>query len=478
MGKTLLLLLLLALLTARASAFERFTYAGRTSAAVGRAGAAARATPRSTASFTVLHTNDFHGWLDGSGSNGGSARIQWKALQIASQVNDVLLVDAGDVMLAGPPVSQLLTGNSTVDIYNMMGYTAAAFGNHEFDKGIDLLKTRIAQASFSWLGANIVTSANTWTQPSWARAFIVVQRGGAKICLLGLTTQETPALVTPNILDGVVFRDFAETVEHYYTDMQAQCDFTVVLAHSGTTDITENGVTYGGIYTMVDALFEKHMYVELVLGGHTDEVINPPVVRHDTVVVIAGYHGFYLGEVGITLDTNAGNYTLDIPASHLNAINNVTCNEDPQVAARVAYWDAQVAPYTTQYICKSYVNLECPTTNTECNLGDLIADAYLWQANQQEDEHAQLGFLNMGGIRASILCSSRASAFFHLQMKFVNSHSSMHRHVGRHVCCVTIRQQPCDDGPHWRAGAISRCHQWPTHDLISFTVVWLASSVL
>ena len=33
-------------------------------------------------------------------------------------------MDAGDVYFAAPAISQLLMGESTIDIYNMMGYDA------------------------------------------------------------------------------------------------------------------------------------------------------------------------------------------------------------------------------------------------------------------------------------------------------------------------------------------------------------------
>ena len=56
-------------------------------------------------------------------------------------------------------------GESTIDIYNMMGYDVAAFGNHEFDKGQDELAARVAQSDFPWLGANVVLEGTEWDLP-------------------------------------------------------------------------------------------------------------------------------------------------------------------------------------------------------------------------------------------------------------------------------------------------------------------------
>jgi 5'-nucleotidase len=113
----------------------------------------------STAEVTVLHTNDFHGRLETDYKyRGGSAYMASIINDIRAEVGEenVALVDAGDVYFAAPAISQLLMGESTIDIYNMMGYQLAAFGNHEFDKGQEELVDRVAQSEFPWLGANVV----------------------------------------------------------------------------------------------------------------------------------------------------------------------------------------------------------------------------------------------------------------------------------------------------------------------------------
>ena len=57
------------------------------------------ATPNAI-SFTILHTNDFHGQLEPSGSNPGMARVAKVVNDVRTAVgaDSVLLVDAGDRM--------------------------------------------------------------------------------------------------------------------------------------------------------------------------------------------------------------------------------------------------------------------------------------------------------------------------------------------------------------------------------------------
>ena len=98
-------------------------------------------------SFTILHTNDFHGNLELAGSNPGAARVAQKIAGIRGEVgaNKVLVFDAGD-MMQGSLVSNLQKGLPVIDYYRTISFNAATFGNHEFDWGQTVLGERIAQA--------------------------------------------------------------------------------------------------------------------------------------------------------------------------------------------------------------------------------------------------------------------------------------------------------------------------------------------
>ena len=107
------------------------------------------AQPPDIVNATILHTNDFHGRLETDyKGRGGAAYIAGTINNIQDAVGEenVLLLDAGDEYFAAPAISQLLMGESTVDIFNLMGYDLAVFGNHEFDKGQEILMDRVANS--------------------------------------------------------------------------------------------------------------------------------------------------------------------------------------------------------------------------------------------------------------------------------------------------------------------------------------------
>ncbi len=122
---------------------------------------AAPLAPSAVVTITVLHTNDFHGKLEPSGTIPGMARVATAINQVRASVGstNTLLVDAGDIM-QGSLLSNLYYGESTIDVYKTVGYNVATFGNHEFDWGQTTLlsRTQQAQGVFPFVSANIVVS--------------------------------------------------------------------------------------------------------------------------------------------------------------------------------------------------------------------------------------------------------------------------------------------------------------------------------
>ena len=205
---------------------------------------------------------------------------------------NVALLDAGDGDFAAPAISQLVMGESTIAVYNMMGYDVAAFGNHEFDKGQTELAARVAQSDFPWLGANVVLEGTSWDLPAWAQPYELLEVGGITLGVLGLAGEETPEVTLLGTTDGLVFKGLTETILHYYDEVMARADAMIVLAHMGTAD----SGPYQGLTTVAQELIDAGKPVDLMIGGHQHQALMAPVYVGDTAIVSAGYYGRWLGE--------------------------------------------------------------------------------------------------------------------------------------------------------------------------------------
>ena len=221
---------------------------------------ALQAAPAVPVTFTILHTNDFHGQLEPAGSNPGSARVANFVNGVRTAVGDanVLLVDPGDQM-QGSLLSNLGDGTPTgkgiptIAVYNAMSYDVATFGNHEFDWGLVNLANRTTEAAYPYVTANIVVNDTDncatagWTTPPFANApYQIVTVGTApntvNVAFIGVTTTETPTITVATATEGLCFKDPAESILHYYDAMDAASDVIVVLSHLGYAD---GGYGYG-----------------------------------------------------------------------------------------------------------------------------------------------------------------------------------------------------------------------------------------
>src|SRR5262249_18884682 len=82
------------------------------------------------------------------------------------------ILDGGDEF-QGTWISTQFRGRSVTDVYNAVGVTASAVGNHEFDFGVPVLKERIAQAKYPILAANVYLKGTT-TRPDWLKPSVLV----------------------------------------------------------------------------------------------------------------------------------------------------------------------------------------------------------------------------------------------------------------------------------------------------------------
>ena len=131
-----------------------------------------------TEPVVILHTNDVHGAID------GYAKVAALAQQYEADGAYVLILDAGDYSQGDPAVS-LSQGATAVELMNLVGYDAAALGNHEFDYGFEVLKKNMESAQFPVLAANVKYNGEL----AFDDAAVFTTPGGTKIGVFGLDTR-------------------------------------------------------------------------------------------------------------------------------------------------------------------------------------------------------------------------------------------------------------------------------------------------
>ena len=341
-----------------------------------------------TGHIVILHTNDVHGAI------GEYAKVA--ALKQAYQAAGayVLLADAGDFIQGDPTVSAS-QGKTAIELMNLAGYDVAAPGNHEFDYGYPNLKTLAGEADFPILAANVRydNAAALGEQTTFTTT------DGKKIGIFGLDTPETATKAHPDKIKGVSFlaaQEMFDCAQAQVDALKAEgCDYIICLGHLGI-DAESTG------NRSID-LLEKVTGIDVFIDGHSHstleeikEATNGTGKVGDTVLTSTGTKLANVGMVDISPDGTISTSSL--------ATSELTVTPDAKVAARAEEIQKEIdADYGTVF-AKTEVALDGEKANVrtgDTNLGDLIADAMLWQAGLL-DEGVDAAVTNGGGIRASI----------------------------------------------------------------------------
>ena len=211
-------------------------------------------TPESdTVVISVIGTNDVHGELVAQHDRGGITTFSGYVAairEVRADDGDVLLVDAGD-MWQGTLESNLTEGAAVVDAYNVLGYAAAAIGNHEFDFGPagpkpipesdadnpqGALRKNASALQFPLLSANLIdTSTGKIVDWENVQASTMVTRRGVKIGILGVVTEDALSTTIAANTVGVQVAPLTESIVIEARKLRAAgAALVVVLAHAGS----------------------------------------------------------------------------------------------------------------------------------------------------------------------------------------------------------------------------------------------------
>ena len=373
--------------------------------------------PAVPVTFSILHTNDFHGQMEPVASNPGSARVAQVVndIRTSAGASNVLLVDAGDQM-QGSLLSNLQNGEPVIATYNSMGYNVATFGNHEFDWGQTTLSARTTQAAYPYVTANIVKNDTGncatagWTKPDFAAAPYQVLTAGiapntVKVAFIGVTTLETPAIVIQSATAGLCFKDPADSILHYYDTMKSQADVIVVLSHLGYMD---GGYGYGipvyGDQTLAYMLNSAGKPADLIVGGHSHTNLTAATVVGSTTVVQAYYNGRTVGRADVTVGTDG---SVGIAWSRTTGFTAGA--KDPVIDALVTSYvtDPDYLALINQPIGYSSVDL-ARDYNGDNMMGTFIDDAIYNYLNSDAEpaNDVDMFFNNAGNLRTDWCYSS------------------------------------------------------------------------
>lgn len=129
---------------------------------------------------------------------GGFPYVADVIAQLRQSETNPLVIHAGDFFQGTLYFTKYL-GNADVAFWNLVKPDAATLGNHEFDKGSQVLHdTLLTKANFTIVDANVDMSHDAILRSVAPAAYKVLTVGKSKVGVIGATTIETPFISSPS----------------------------------------------------------------------------------------------------------------------------------------------------------------------------------------------------------------------------------------------------------------------------------------
>ncbi len=328
--------------------------------------------------LTILYTNDEHGWMEGMEPDQGAANLLtlWREVEGYEPDANFLILSGGD-MWTGPAISTWFQGESMAEVMNLIPYTAAAIGNHEFDFGLAALQRRAAASAFPFVSANI-RQKETGEMPEDAgiRPYTLVTVNDVRVGIIGLTTTSTPVTTNPVNVANFLFQDYEQTLRQVVPEVrQAGADMIVVPAHVCQAELESLARRVGDLG------------IALMGGGHCNELFAREV--NGIVLLGGGYHLTSYARATLHFDTAAA----AIVSSEFGVAMNQGGAPDAALQAVVDRWRDEADAELNQTI--GYTSAGIPRRSP-------LMESFITETWLLGYPAADVAITNRGGIRADI----------------------------------------------------------------------------
>ena len=363
-----------------------------------------------TKQIDVLFTHDTHSHLDSfstivNGEQkevGGFAKIRTLINEKKKEDPDTLILDGGDFSMGTLIQTVYDTEAAELRMLGYLGYDVTTFGNHEFDyrsQGLaNMLKA--AKSSGETLPEIVVCNVD-WDSMEKAglndgqkqiqsafetygvKDYVMVQKGDVKIAVVGVFGKDALECAPTCELS---FKDPVEAVKKTVEEIKKneEADMIACVSHGGTWEDESKSE---------DELLAKAVPdLDLIISGHTHSELQEAIQHGNTYIVSCGEYGRNLGSLSMTQNSD-GRW-------NLSAYELIPVSEDVKAdKATQERIDALMDTVDTNYLADfGYTRKEVlaqndvefnsleemGTEHKELNLGDIMADAYVYAVENSE----------------------------------------------------------------------------------------------
>ena len=223
--------------------------------------------------IVIYQTSDLHGYVYPTNyvteKPLGILKIGSYILNDEKNYDVALKIDCGD-LVQGSALTHYLSKkdikeNPIIKCLEMIGYNAYVLGNHEFNYGLDYLKTAYEKVS------NKVLNANIEGLPFHSKPYEIFDFNGFKIGCIGLTTSFIPNWEQEKNIKDIKFLNPVESYRKYENELKEKSDMIIVCYHGGFEKSLDENMTPTEKLTKENQgseLLETFDSIDIVLSGH------------------------------------------------------------------------------------------------------------------------------------------------------------------------------------------------------------------
>ena len=346
---------------------------------------------KNTEDIIILYENDVHCAVD------GYTKLAAMKKELQESYAHVGVVSGGDYIQGGS-LGVISKGEYIVNLMNLVGYDAVTLGNHEFDYHLERLEELILMMDTKPVSSNFekIGEDKPYFEP-----YTIVSYGDVEIAYIGITTPSTIKSSSPaqfkdengNFIYTFHTTDLYEIVQKNIDAAKADgADYIIAISHIGYAE-DEN---YEDLADIEDLIKNTEGF-DVVLDAHSHSVIEGKEIADK------GGNEVLLSSTGTKFE-HIGKLTISDGSFETELIKTADYKAtDPEVDAYILQMYAEYATLGERKVAVSMVNLIVNDADgnrlvrkAETNLGNLCADAFRYMMN------ADIGYMNGGGIRASI----------------------------------------------------------------------------
>ena len=193
---------------------------------------------------------------------------------------NVLLLDAGDLLDIR---KNTLLHSYIVRAYEIMKYDAFTCGDQDFVEGTDFFNNLGHNPKLPLVSSNILQGTDIL-----GLKYIIKTFGQLRVGIIGTINPGLYKYLNAEVQKIFNFKEQVPALQAVLEEIKTRCDFIILISHSGY----ENDLK----------LAEQFPQIGLIIGGHSQTLLNEVERRGSTYSVQAGENGYRLGILSLQFE--------------------------------------------------------------------------------------------------------------------------------------------------------------------------------